>query len=240
MRTQEPHVGWEERLDSQSLLELMKDQGIYCFRPLPHHSLGYPGLAIAMRPSPTGEHFDPDTVRLRLRNRAGIAAWTTLSWSSVSVASEAVCLGRAILSDRSKGCIEFYTFGGSLELIRGPDEVVVALRSPAPILELDPAEETVADQLACETEALLGKAEVAWGQDEQGFNQRLAEMDPVQLYIAALCSILHQYSFCGSLRETYRECSEALLREKHRLRAEGLWPANPPLLGDLLAPNSVV
>jgi hypothetical protein len=233
-------VAGEGRLDSRSLLDLMKERGCYVFPPLHHDSLGYSGLAIAIRPGPTGKHFDPETVRLHLRDRRGVAAWTTLSWSTANVASDCVCLGRAILSDRSRECIEFYTFGGSLQSIREPDEMVVVLRSPAPILELDPEEETVADQLACETEALLSRAEVAWGQDERGFNERLAEMDPLQLYAAALHSILHSYGCSTHLRQAFHDCNETLLREKHRLMAEGLWSMDPPLLEDLLAPGTVV
>jgi hypothetical protein len=233
-------VAGEERLDNRSLLELMRDRGCHLFPAVHHDSLGYSGLAIAIRPSPTGKHFDPETLRLRLCDRRGIAAWTTLSWSSVNVASDCVCLGRAILSDRSQECIEFYTFGGSLQWIRGPDEMVVLLRSPAPILELDPEEETIVDQLACETEALLSKAEVAWGQDERGFSQRLADMDPLSLYASALHSILYSYGCSTPLREAFHDCNETLLWEKHRLMAEGLWSIDPPLLEDLLAPRTVV
>ena len=105
---------------------------------------------------------------------------------------------------------------------------------------LDPEQETVADQLAGETEALLSKAEVAWGRDERGFDQRLAEGDPAQLYAATLYSILHRYGCSGTLREAYHDCNETLLREKHRLMAEGQWPINPPMLEDLLAPDRVV
>jgi hypothetical protein len=83
-----------------------------------------------------------------------------------------------ILSDQFDKRVEFFTFGGSLEATAGPGEMVYSLHSRAPVLELVAQQETISDQLASETEALMGKIEAKWELDDRGFNQRLAEVNP--------------------------------------------------------------
>lgn len=110
------------------------------------------------------------------------------------------------------------------------------LHSPAPVLELVSGEETVACQLAAETESLLGQLGVQWGHDEQGFSRRLAEIEPLQFYMGTLCYLLEQYRRCHALEEIYQELCDVLRREKRWLVSQALWPRRPRLLPDMLAP----
>ncbi len=151
--------------------------------------------------------------------------------------SDHVCPGRVILSDRFHKRVEFFTFGGSLEVIPAPDAQVYALRSPSPVLELVAEKETVADQLAAETESLLGQVEVPWGHDEHGFNRRLAEIEPLQFYMGTLHSLLEQYKHSHPLEETYHELCSVLRQERAWLVGQSLWPDEPYMLVDLLAPQ---
>ena len=224
-------------MDRQSLLELVQHQGYYLFPPSHPDSLGSTGLVVVIRKQPTGKHFDPRTLHLTLRDDKDIARQRTLSWLSPPADSNHVCPGRLILSDRFDKRVEFFTFGGSLEVISEPDKMVHSLHSPAPILELTAQQETLPDQLAFETEALMSKTKATRGLDDRGFNRRLAEVDPFQFYVSALQSILLQYECARTLEELYHESHDALLREKERLVAEALWPTNPPGLEDLLAPD---
>jgi len=225
-------------MDMQSVLELTRNWGYYLL-PKPHDdSPGYTGLLVAIRKQPTGEHFDPQTLRLRLRDAQGVARWRTLSWLAPHNEPAQACPGRMILRDRLGKSVEFFAFGGWLEVTSGPGEWVYSIRSPAPVLELTAHQETMPDLLASETESLMGKMEVKWGRDdEEGFNRRLGEVAPLQFYLAALKSILLHYERAQALDRTYHESHEGLLQEKGRLVAEGLWPANLPLLEDLLAPK---
>jgi hypothetical protein len=164
-----------------------------------------------------------------------MAILRSLSLLSPGPDSDYVCPGRVFLSDRFDKRVEFFTFGGSLEVIPAPDAQVYALRSPVPVLALVTAEETIANQLTTETESLLAKIEVKWGHDEDGFNQRLAEIGPLQFYVGILHSLLEQHEHCRPPAETYHELCSVLRHEKSWLDGQKLWPAEPPMLEDLLA-----
>lgn len=224
-------------MDEQSLLELMQHWGYYLLPKSHRDSPGYTGLLVAIEQQPTGKHFAPHRLRLRLQDAKGVVKWRTLDWFTLLEASAHACPGRLILRDRSDKSVEFFTFGGSLEVISGPDKTVYSLHSPAPILELTDRSETVPNQLAAETESLMGEIEVRWGSNEEGFNRRLTEVAPLRFYLASLQSILLHYERAQALEQAYHEFYDALRQEREWLVAEGLWPTSPPVLEDLLAPQ---
>jgi hypothetical protein len=153
-------------------------------------------------------------------------------------ASLHACPGEVIVRDRTDKRTNFFVFGGSLEAVSVPGETVYSLRSPAPILQLTDDPESVPDQLASETEALIGELQVRWGSDERGFARRLAQADPFQFYLATLQAILARYERDHhALQETFHEFYLALRNEKGRLMERGRWPATLPTLGELLAPK---
>jgi hypothetical protein len=227
----------ERAMDERSVLKATEGLGYQLLRQTHRHSPGGSGLLVAIRKEPTGKHFDPETLHVHLRDRLGMATWRSLSLLSPGPDSDRVCPGRVILSDRSDKRVEFFTFGGSLEVIAAPDAQVYALYPPAPVLELVAEEETVADQLAAETESLLGQVEVQWGHDEHGFNRRLAEIEPLQFYMGTLHSLLEQYEHSYPLEETYHELCTVLHQERAWLVGQRLWPDKPYLLEDLLSPQ---
>jgi hypothetical protein len=224
-------------MEEQSIIELIENWGYYLLPKRHPRCPGYTGLLVAIRKEPSGKHFDPHRLYLHLFDDECIARWTISDWLTPFKDSGHVCPGRVILRDRSGKSVEFFTFGASLETASGPDEMVYSFRSPAPILALGTSLETVPDHLASETEALMGKMEARWGLDEKGFNRRLAEIDPLQFYLAALQSILLHYGQAESLGETFHEFYQALYGEKEWLMTRDLWPVNPPVLEDLLAPD---
>lgn len=222
-------------MNEQSELKLMKDWGYYLLPKSHDSSPGYTGLLVAIRKQPTGQHFDPQTLRLRLRDAKGVARLRTLGWVMPLKESAYACPGRVILRDRSDKAVEFFTFGGSLEVTSGTDEMVYTLHSPAPILELTAHGETITDFLASETESLMAEVETKWGRDEEGFNRRLAEIDPFQFYLASLQSILVHLEPVQALEKAYHAFYEGFLREKEWLVTKSLWPVEPSVLEDLLA-----
>jgi hypothetical protein len=209
----------------------------YTFLDAPHpDSLGYSGLIVAIRERPTGQHFDPEAIHLHLCDATGGMRGTTLTWQSPRPASDRVCPCRVILADRFDQRVEFFTFGGSLEMSQRPDEAIYTLRSPAPVLEILGQEGNVPDQLAFETEALLSREAARWGKDDRGFEQRLAEIEPLQLYIAVLHFLLVRHKLIGEMEIVYPDLDDALFCERRWLKAKGLWPGKPPIPSDLLAP----
>jgi hypothetical protein len=220
-----------------SVLELMKDWGYYPMAKPHPDSPGYEGLLVAIRREPTGTHFDPQAMHLRLRDEYGLASWRTLSWLSPFESSGRVCPGMVTLHDWSDKRVYFFTFGGSLEPTPGVDVMVYELRSPAPVLEFSGRDETVPHQLGSEMEELLGEIEITWGADEKGFSRRLAETEPLDFYLSTLRSILQRCEHNYAMEEVYHDLHDALQREKKRLVENGQWRVEPPLLESLLAPG---
>jgi hypothetical protein len=229
-------------MEEQSILHLMDNWGYYLLPQSHPDSPGYTGLLVAIRKQPTEKHFDPQAIRLRLRDKYDQAKWTTLGLHSPLElpikASLHVCPGEVILRDRTDKRANFFVFGGSLEAVSVPGEAVYSLRSPAPILQLTDDPESVPDQLASETEALIGELQVRWGSDEEGFARRLAQVDPFQFYLATLQAILARYDRDRHILEkTFHEFYLALRNEKGWLTEKRQWPTIPPKLEELLAPN---
>ena len=53
-------------MNEKIMLGLMTEWG-YSLLPKAHaYSLGHPGLLVTVHPAPTGLHYDPDSLRLRL------------------------------------------------------------------------------------------------------------------------------------------------------------------------------
>jgi hypothetical protein len=228
-------------MEEQSILHLMENWGYYLLPKSHPDSPGYTGLLVAIRKQPTEKHFDPQSMRLRLRDKYDQAKWTTLWLHSPQElpikASIHVCLGEVMLRDRADKRANFFVFGGSLEAVSVPGETVYSLRSPAPMLQLTDDPETVPDQFTSETEALIGELQVGWGSDEEGFARRLAQVDPLQFYMATLNSILAHYERAHTLQEAFHEFYLALRKERGWLMERGRWPATLPTLEELLAPH---
>jgi hypothetical protein len=224
-------------MSGTSVSREMKDRGYHLLRQAHPYSPGYTGLRIAVRAKPTKLYFDPELVRLRLCDKFGSASWTILELGPPDGGTRHVCPGRVILRDRLDKRVHFFTFGGSLEVAIAPGETVYSLHSPAPILELTEPEETIPDQLACETEGLMGELQAGWGSNDAGFARRLAQVDPLQFYLASLHSILLRYSQSRALQECFDDLYDTLLREREWLVRVGQWPASLLTLDRLLAPD---
>jgi len=223
-------------MNEPSVFHQMENWGYYMLKPH-RHSLGYAELLVAIREIPTGMHFDPELIRLRLQDEDDAANWATFGLRSPFWGGRHVCPGLVILRDRVDKRVEFFVFGGSLEAASVSGETVYALRSPAPILALTEPPGSIPDQLASETEMMMGKLDARWGLNDEGFAQRLAQVDTLQFYLASLYSILARYKHSQALRETFHDLYDALLAERLRLMEAGQWPATPLGLDELLAPD---
>jgi hypothetical protein len=224
-------------MNGQSVMCQMEDWGYHLLSKFHSYSPGHTGLLVAIREAPTKMHFDPESIRLQLRDRDRIASWITLKLKAPFQETRHVCPGRVILSDRVDKRVYFFVFGGSLEVTFGPGETVYTLRSPAPILEITESPESIPGQLAFETEAMIGALQARWRPDKKGFARRLAEVDPLRFYLASLHSILLRYEQSRALQESFDDLYDALLRERGWLKKAGHWPASPPKLEELLVPD---
>jgi len=212
----------------------MKNWG-YFFLPQAHpESPGHTGLLVAMRDKPTGEHFDPTSLRLKLCQN-GRAIYITLHRDSPVKQTQPVSPGRVILHDQKGKEVECFTFGGWLETICKPGETVYSLRSDAPVLLITETP-SVGEQLACETEGLLAHYSALWGIHQDGFLCNLGGLNTRQFYAATLDALLARFQKSSALREAYRQLYYTLQREKEWLQETDQWPAPLPNLESMLAP----
>jgi len=235
-------IGWRNlggmrNMNEQSIVHRMEHWGYYLLPRSHPHSPGYTGLLVAIRKTPTKAHFDPKSMRLRLRDKDSIASWTTLRVKTPHRGSRHLCPGRVVLRDRMDKQVEFFAFGGSLEAASVPGETVYSLRSPAPILEITNRLESIPDQLASETEVMIGELQARWEANDEEFARRLAQVDPLQFYLASLHSILVRYKQSSTLQRSFPGFYVVLLEETEWLAEAGQWPVAPPRLEELLAPE---
>lgn len=227
----------EKYVDAQSILHRMEHWGYYLLPKSHPESPGYTGLLVAIRETPTVEHFDPESIHLRIIEEDKDTYWATFRLKVFFEKSKHVGPGKVSLCDRIDKRVDFFTFGGLLEAVSIPGETVYSLRSPAPILDYYGSPESVAAQLAFETEALIAVQVARWGSNEYEFLRPLAQMDPFELYLACIHSILKHYQQSPVLRRSFYHFYTALLREKKWLIEVDQWPAMPNDLNQLFAPD---
>jgi hypothetical protein len=224
-------------MNSQAIIEYVKGWG---YRTLPEHhpgSPGYSGLVVAIRERPTQQHYDPQRLHLQVRDENGEADWRTMSWLTPAAHSKHFCAGPIMLRDRHGRATEFFAFGGTLQVISQETESIYVLRSGAPVLMLTPDEETLPDQLASEAEELMAEAKAGWQGNDEGFDRRLGDVEPVLLYSAAVHSLLARFQGSDAMMTTYADLAELLEHERAWLIQQGLWPAAPLSVADLLSPS---
>jgi hypothetical protein len=226
-------------MNEQSILQQMEHWGYYLLPKSHPESPGYTGLLVAIRETPTGEHFDPESIHLRIIEDNKETDWDTFRLKLLFLKSRHTGPGQVSLRDRTGKRANFFTFGGFLEATSIPGETVYSVRSPAPILDLNESSESVAEQLAFESEALIAEQKARWGSNERGFSQRLAEITPLEFYLAVLHSILQRYEENSALLLSFQQLYEALLGEKEWLVKKDQWPVLLHNLNQLFDPDRI-
>lgn len=222
-------------MDNQKIFDMIEGWG-YHLMPASHGACpGYSGLVVAIRKEPTGEHFDPESICLHVCREGGHTVCTTLNWSTPLKKNRHVCPGALTLRDRYDKRVDFFTFGGSIEVVTQPGEFIYIIRSSAPILKLTERDETNCDHMAEEAKGLLAKVAERWAEQQgSGFEERMAQVDPLALYVAVLNNILTRYGRTPALQELYRDFYEALQEEKEWLIQQGGWPDETPPVDELV------
>jgi hypothetical protein len=222
-------------MNEQTVLEEIKDWGYYLLPKAHPESLGHPEILFVIGNRQTGGHYNPKSIRLRLLQGNGCWDWTLLRLKVFTRKTCQICPGSVILQDWGDERVEFYTFGGSLEIVTFPGEMVCSLRSSAPILAVNRSPSNALDQLAFEVKALLEEHWVKWEFDDRDFVRRLSSTDPLQLYLATLHSMFRRFEQYRALPLEYSDLYQALLREREWLIGADQWPTNPSSLDELLS-----
>jgi hypothetical protein len=164
----------------------------YCFHPpTAEHSLGYPQLDVVIRPTPTGEHFDPESVTCPVATVNGSSRLRVVHpWTQDNIYR--VCAGEIDIEDVRGEHVKAFTFGGELRLDADARRTICQIISPAPLLEH--ARQTLSLEEHLIEEVLILFAERRVAQDEDVFERKLAAADPSQLYHACLVALNEKFA----------------------------------------------
>ena len=148
-----------------------------------------PRLLVALRPTPTLRHFDPEEATfwafdgargtLATIRRGDVGSGPALP------AERPFSWGRIRIADRVPVSNQFLSFGGTLRAARTPDDtLVLAFTSPAPILRWSGHSQLV-DRFADELGSFFGRLMVPVD-FQDGAEARIGEASPEGLYAAAV------------------------------------------------------
>ncbi|MCB0212739.1 MAG: hypothetical protein KDJ52_25575 [Anaerolineae bacterium] len=227
-------------MDDTTIFEEIAEAGYLLLDPPHPASPGGLRLMIALRETPTEEHYDPERIDLFRAEPDGTVLQTHLTLKTFTNGSWPLCAGTVVLRDRFDKRVYFFTYGGRLDIYSDNGMAVCDLHSTAPIVTMSTDSQSVTEQLAVETEALLARIHATWGRDDSGYYHRLAEIDPLALYGASIMYITENYEENSALRHCFHSFYEMLIQEHEWLHTLGrpdilstqlnvlLTPANPP------------
>jgi hypothetical protein len=211
-------------MNQNTFLQRLEALGYY---PLPRShpdSPGYSGLLIILRQAPDGH--EPERIQLRLHEWDGKTPKVSLHADMNQILSPVVCPGRIVIRSRQEQEATFYTFGGTLDSEALSGETVFSLRSTAPMLELRQGQETIADLLADETEALFARVEARQQLSSHQMLDRLVAAGPEAVYLAVLQSLLPPDEETA-VSHRHIDLITMLQRERDWYQKIGRWPLIP-------------
>jgi hypothetical protein len=174
-------------------------------------------LLVALRPAPTLEHFDPESIAYWVsesgRGRpAGLDRQTRLPIDG------AYAWGRIEVLDRLDVSNQFLSFGGTLRAETAPDStVLVDFGSLAPILRWSGHSQGL-DPLTAQVGAFFARVKVPID-FEPGAEGLVAAASPRALYCAFIQSVRERLARARSLSESNRWLAGFSARESQRLEA---------------------
>lgn len=216
----------------------MEGWGYYLLPPEHPDSPGASGLVVAIRAKPTGRHFDPETMTLRMPGMNGQPERWTLERKPPQLYSARVCWGDVSLVDRVAKSVEFFTFGGTLEIQTDKRETIYTLLSPAPILMLLSDIASLQDQFVAEVEREFNALRAVCGLSESEFERRVAALAAQTLYEATMRALWKNYELSGVMQKTFPEFFHMLTHEVNQLKEHTAWWETGPTLAELVAAPS--
>lgn len=206
----------------------MADWGYYLLPKSHPDSPGFGGVAIAMRQTPTEQHFDPELIELRMIEQSE-GTWTTLTFYSSLNGNKEVQPGRIIIIDRFEKHVEFFTFGAMVEEIRGLHDVVFVFTSDAPVLVVTGDTNDPGDQIASEADELLARRQALQMRHVMpGMPVTVHTQFAKNLYQTSLMETIQHYERVAMLKWARPRVYAALLHERARLISEGSWQTAAP------------
>jgi hypothetical protein len=200
--------------------------GYYFHPPLEAHAIGYSQLDVVIRPAPTGEHFDPQSLTCLIATDGGSTRLHVLHpWTQET--RYRVCAGEIDLDDARGEHVKAFTFGGTLRVDSDSRRTLCQIVSPAPLLERARQTPSLPVQLIEEVQILFAERRAA--QDDDAFDRRLAAADPLQLYRACLVALNEKFAHYPATDDGQRRFNQFLHTATQALE-EDVVPALAELL----------
>lgn len=149
-------------------------------------------LDVNLQSDPTGQHYDPETFRVRivdLDNRIDHVRIYN-PWRGRNHFQ--VIIDEVVLRDRKDKVIEAFTFGGELKIESAEQCTHCSLESPVPIIDLR-GEDSRAHLLAEEAIALIARRQAEWEHEPEKFEARLARASVEGIYFGVLKDLEKKY-----------------------------------------------
>ena len=181
-------------------------------------------LLVALRASPTDDHFDPESVEFWVTEQ-GKGERRTLTYASPMPRSEPYAWGTIRLADRFGVTNEYLSFGGRLDAALVDGVVLAAFTSPAPLLRRGGHSQpwdAGADAIA----AFFGRLRIAVDVEPE-FQAALDDAGPMARYAPSSGTDRAPPAGRAEGLEA-RQGPAAAAHGGHRLRAEPPTPGTPP------------
>lgn len=222
-------------LAPQPILNKLEHLGYYLLPRTHAHSPGHSGLLVFLVAGPGPDvAFVPHTLQTRVLDVDHTAHWTRFDAGTPVTSVRTVVPGKFILRDRQDQEVEFFVFGGALTAETVSNGSIYSFQSRAPVLMMTRTSHSIATHLAVEVEVLLAEQRAIFYTAEHTFLKRLSQIDPFQLYLTCLQTILDRYEHVEPLRDQYRDFYHMLKMEKAWLLETGQWPKQTTPLQELL------
>ncbi|MCB8937295.1 MAG: hypothetical protein H6655_02695 [Ardenticatenaceae bacterium] len=215
-----------------NLLNRLETLGYYSLPRSHAGSPGFGGLLVVLRQQANGHQ--PESIHLHLHDWDGQTPRVSLHANGNQSLSHIVCPGPISIHSRQKQEATFFSFGGTLESEVFANETVFSFRSPAPILELSFAQDTIADQMADETEALMARAAATHQISTNQLLNRLVSAGAEAVYVAVLQALLIQVTQTAVSHQP--DFVKMLNQERTWFQQSGRWPHVTRDLETLLSP----
>lgn len=210
-----------------AVFQPVNEQLGYCFHPpADPHELGHPQLDVVLRATPTGEHFDPETLACFVATASGSMKLHVLHpWTQDT--TYRICAGEIVIEDARHEQVKAFTFGGTLHIDSDARRTVCRLASPAPLLEHARQALSLEEHLIEEVAILFAQRRAV--QDDDVFDRRLAAADPLLLYRACLVALHSKFEDFPATDDVHRRFKQFL-----RTSTQAATEENIPALAELL------
>jgi hypothetical protein len=210
-----------------AILQPVNEQLGYCFHPSADpHGLGHPQLDVVLRPTPSGEHFDPEALMCLVATANG-SARLHVAHPWIQDTTYRVCAGEIAIEDARHEQVKAFTFGGTVQIDTDARRTVCRLASPVPLLQHSQQALALDEHLIEEVTILFAERRAV--QDEDDFERRLAAADPLRLYQACLKILNEKFEHFPATDDIQRRFKQFL-----HSAAQAATENNIPALAELL------